>query len=431
MTSGENLKVKVNSSDIQGRPLAKWILRELHFPQDRDQQVVIVLLDYYQNSSGRTITRLTHIPGWVQILFFYTLLPQTQENKKKMARNGTFFSARKPSCAKIWWYSRLNYFRSELGAWDINVQLNWAHQIRKSQFLWFSSFLQSGTIVRPGVPRRPVPLGNCFLNQTQRRFSWRRIRYISKPVSDTYRNRFGYVSDFSKCERCRENWGPVSWCWQILWGHQHWEQHGIWPLLSASLRPPLPVVATRSGGFVSRGVPVRRPRDGTPPTSHKKTTTPDPSFPGTARTCSKMPCSGSPKRVLSKRVVFDKRLASVWRAIAKTKTILTNVWRADDERVASACRKLPVTKLPVSGFPTCFYRRIKTLRTCPNAPLRLTHVHERIFAVPPCAVPPFRLFRRRVQSQGNSSGRALKFCLEFAESERNCQRWEFALLYRN
>ena len=31
--------------------------------------------------------------------------------------------------------------------------------------------------------------------------------------------------------------------------------------------------------------------------------------------------------------------------------VLTNVWRADDERVASACRKLPVTKLPVWGFP--------------------------------------------------------------------------------
>ena len=68
--------------------------------------------------------------------------------------------------------------------------------------------------------------------------------------------------------------------------------------------------------------------------------------------------SGSPKRVHSKRLVFDKRLASVWRAIAKTRTILTNVWRTDDERVASACRKLPVTKLPVWGFPSlcAFFR---------------------------------------------------------------------------
>ena len=37
-------------------------------------------------------------------------------------------------------------------------------------------------------------------------------------------------------------------------------------------------------------------------------------------------------------------------------TILTNVWRADDERVASACRKLPVTKLPVRGFSMKIWR---------------------------------------------------------------------------
>ena len=38
------------------------------------------------------------------------------------------------------------------------------------------------------------------------------------------------------------------------------------------------------GGVPCRGVPVRRPRDGTPPTCHKKTTRPDPSFPRTSRT---------------------------------------------------------------------------------------------------------------------------------------------------
>ena len=48
---------------------------------------------------------------------------------------------------------------------------------------------------------------------------------------------------------------------------------------------------------------------------------------------------------------FDENFGERRRAIAKTKTILTNVWRADDEHVASAWLKLPVTKLPVWGFP--------------------------------------------------------------------------------
>ena len=54
------------------------------------------------------ITGLTHVPELSADLFG-PFLPLTQENKQKMARNGTFFPVRKPGCTKIW------IFPSEIG----------------------------------------------------------------------------------------------------------------------------------------------------------------------------------------------------------------------------------------------------------------------------------------------------------------------------
>ena len=99
---------------------------------------------------------------------------------------------------------------------------------------------------------------------------------------------------FGKCERFQENWGPVSWWSQILGATSIENTTGSDPcgqphcILLCLLWP-----RERGGGGVqgnfkgvpSRGVPVRRPRDGTPPTSHKKTTRLDPSSPRTSRTC--------------------------------------------------------------------------------------------------------------------------------------------------
>ena len=52
---------------------------------------------------ARTFTRLTRVPGLSAGCVFHALfLPPTQENKQKMPRNGTFFSARKPGCAQLW-----------------------------------------------------------------------------------------------------------------------------------------------------------------------------------------------------------------------------------------------------------------------------------------------------------------------------------------
>ena len=109
-----------------------------------------------------------------------------------------------------------------------------------------------------------------------------------------FHTKFWDTRIMSKCERSCENWGPVSWCSQILGatsienttgsdpcGQPHcsllcllWAREGGWCGGWGG-----------GGGVPSRGVPVRRPRDGTPPTSHRKTTRPDPNFPGTSCTC--------------------------------------------------------------------------------------------------------------------------------------------------
>ena len=50
--------------------------------------------DFYQTYARTRVER-----GF----FFLPFLPQTQENKQKMPRNGTFFfSARRPGCAQLW-----------------------------------------------------------------------------------------------------------------------------------------------------------------------------------------------------------------------------------------------------------------------------------------------------------------------------------------
>ena len=80
----------------------------------------------------------------------------------------------------------------------------------------------------------------------------------------------------------------------------------------------------------------------------------------------------------------------------------------------------------------------KTLCTCPErSPLRLTHVQERIFAVPPCVVPRFRLlwafnffYSKQKEIPGTPTGIPLFERYLHAARQQNCREIILLLHWR-
>ena len=93
-------KGKGNQIPSPQQQFSKQVKKGKHVMCENTSVLLSVGQGFYQ-----TYARTRVECGFFSCLFW----PQTQENKQKMPRNGTFFfSARKPGCAQLWWYSLLN-----------------------------------------------------------------------------------------------------------------------------------------------------------------------------------------------------------------------------------------------------------------------------------------------------------------------------------
>ena len=97
-------QAEVYTQDQDGNTKLIARLEERRF-KSRNQKILprkSSLQKWQPNDSwARTFTRLTRVPG-LSAGFLLPFLPQTQDNKQKMPRNGTVLSARKPGCAQLW-----------------------------------------------------------------------------------------------------------------------------------------------------------------------------------------------------------------------------------------------------------------------------------------------------------------------------------------